>query len=218
MVNTHFTETFRNSLYEFPVCPSNAENAVIYSLNVTKLWIYELLRIINKTGNENNTQSALGRLPPTATEFFTLSIQHFGDRYLHLFGIRKDFVFRCHQLASDGTPSDICSEVLCACDIGRHVDQYHTAPLSWDPLKKRMHFVPFILVPKTSILWSKKSGDLTELSWARSIVERFRGMSYLAILRAGQSFEEHESEGSVAQARAKDFTQSKRKRTANDEN
>ncbi|EFX86731.1 hypothetical protein DAPPUDRAFT_307865 [Daphnia pulex] len=183
MLNLCYNPTFLNSSNEFPVHPTNLKNAHLFSENVTKLWIQQLLRKIHEI-KDSSLDGYINHADMSKMDFFTLDIKTFIANFLPLFGLSVDSKFQCQLLGPDGVPSAICSENLSADQIGAHIYDHHILPLLWDENHNRNFiFSPFSLIYNSHNLPLSDKCDLERLRWARSLVVRWSGGSYLELLQ-----------------------------------
>lgn len=134
-------------------------------------------------------------------DFFTLDTSTFISYFLPLFGMSGDSSFQCLRLGTDGLPTAVCLESLPARQIGLHVHQCHSLPLLWDENDppRKVNFSPFSLVYQQNVNppLSEIECDLSTLSWARSIVERWSrdaSQSYLKLLQVIKNTNPSQSE------------------------
>lgn len=173
MVDSHFNSSFQNSLCNFPLHPSHSSNPLLFTENLTKLWVHHIIRLINDipAGVPSHPSN------PKLGEFFSYDASAFVSVFLSLFGLSNDSKFQCQRLGSHGLPNSVCLESLPARQIGLHIYQCHILPLLWseDERHKEVNFVPFVMVyQKNSSPPLNNECDMETLNWARSVVERWR--------------------------------------------
>ena len=189
MVDDHFTSTFRDSLCKFPENPCQRKNPMLFADNISKLWVHQVLRIINDmktaTLSDDKQPSDL-----SLTEFCTLNIDSFCNFFLPLFGMSPDFLFQCHTLDDKGLLSANCSVALRADQIGSHVQKYHILPLELDHdhFDKELQFRPFSLVVKKvakTLPLSAEKCDTNTLNWVQKLLKRkeLTTSTYIGILQ-----------------------------------
>ncbi len=197
MLSLCYNPTFHNSLNEFPVHPTSSKNALLFSENVTKLWIHQLLRKIHEF-KDSSLDGYINHADMSKMDFFTLNIKTFIANFLPLFGLSVDSKFQCQLLGPDGVPSAVCSENLSAHQIGAHVYDHHILPLSWDGNhNKNFIFSPFSLIYKSHNPPLSDKCDLERLRWGRFLVDRWSGGSYLELLQTLKDFGEDQLDNRV---------------------
>lgn len=201
MVNEHFSASFQNSLYEFPDEPAQSSNPVLFAENLTKLWVHQLIRKIRGIPDAASKPNMDPREMPLS-DFFTMDASTFVQSFLRMFGMTNDSKFQCQRLGPDGLPTSVCLESLPARQVGLHVYQCHTLPLQWnaDDVTKEVGFIPFRLVYQKDQSRLSEQWNDANLSWARSVVDRWsRGskLSYLELLNAVAAEEKEEQTSSA---------------------
>lgn len=197
MVNSHFNTSFRNALCHFPLHPSHTSNPLLFTENLTKIWVHHIIRLINDIPNGVPSYPSY----PKLAEFFSYDASAFVSVFLSLFGLSNDSKFQCQRLDSHGLPTSVCLESLPARQIGLHIYQCHILPLLWseDDRSKEVNFVPFAMVyQKNSSPPLNNECNMEMLNWARSVVERWRGSgsSYPELLNLVKD-KENSQEGST---------------------
>lgn len=160
-------------MLEFPESPSSPDNPSMFCINIVRLWIQEVIRLIHgkELGDIQFNESLL-------VQFFGMTIAEFIDNYLPLYGLSPDCAFQCRLLDSHGVPGAVCCEKLPVNRIGSHVLLRHVTPLLD---QRHMHFVPFVLLPPPYVALAN-SGDLAKLERCRSIVQTWANTPYIELL------------------------------------
>lgn len=187
MLKEHFSSNFSNSLCQFPSDPLSSSNPLLLVECVVKLWVHQLIRIIHDV-EEESFDDSINPTKLSLSQFFKLNIDTFISRFLPVFGLSDDCTFQCLRLGPDGLPSAVCIEALPARQIGLHIQQCHTLPLTWNDSEpqKKMHFIPFTLVfqKRSHFPLNENVCDVDTRTWARSVVERWsKKLSYLELLK-----------------------------------
>lgn len=180
MLDETFSDSFQNSLLEFPDNAWSADNPNVFGVNIVRLWVQEVLRLVHS--KELGELSAVNS--PPALEFFMMTIPEFIEKYLPLFGMSLDCTFQCRKIDSHGNPAEICVDNLRTASIGKHVYFHHVAPLLGEHFT---HFIPFLLVPPPYVTLVN-CFNTSQLEKVRSITRLWEGIPYVNVLKQFRTF------------------------------
>ncbi|EFX66405.1 hypothetical protein DAPPUDRAFT_302710 [Daphnia pulex] len=104
MLDVHYTQLFQNSVCEYGETPIDSNNPSLFCLDIARLWIKELLRVIHEDKPPKDDRKL--------SNFFRMTIAEFVQSYLASFGLSPEFAITCHHLGTDGIPSSTFFAVL----------------------------------------------------------------------------------------------------------